>query len=74
MKYSTDGFSTPKQLAYCYRLTLNLVAFFYARWHFNACTTFADRLRGLGVTFCRFTAESDAAAEGQHDDDRLMPA
>ncbi|MDC9594931.1 hypothetical protein [Xenorhabdus sp. IM139775] len=27
-----------------------------------------------GVTFCRFTAESDAAAKGQPDNDRLTPA
>ncbi|MCP9269343.1 hypothetical protein M5U04_14895 [Xenorhabdus sp. XENO-1] len=74
LKYSADNFSTPKQLTHCYRLILNLAAFCCTGWYFNVCTAFADGSETQGVTFCRFTAESDAAAKEPHNSDRLSPA
>ncbi len=71
LKYSVDGFSTPKQLTYCSYLTFSLAAFYCACWHFNARTTFANRSQNLKRHICRFTAESDAAAKGQHGSYRL---
>ncbi|WP_145956661.1 hypothetical protein [Xenorhabdus budapestensis] len=71
LKYSADNFSTPKQLTHCYHFTLNLTVptgiSTLARLFLIVC--------GIqGVTFGRFTAESDAAAKEHHNPDRLMPA
>ncbi|WP_340622325.1 hypothetical protein [Xenorhabdus siamensis] len=70
LKYSADNFSTPKQLTHCYHFTLNLTVTtgisILARLFLIVCGT-------QGVTFGRFTAESDAIAKEQHNPDKPTP-
>ncbi|WP_155399175.1 hypothetical protein [Xenorhabdus bovienii] len=70
LKYSADNFSTSKYLTHYYRLILHLAA----TTGISTLTLLLLTVRGTqGVTFCRFTAESDAAAKEQYNPDRLWP-
>lgn len=70
LNYSADKFSTSKHLTHYYRLTLHLAA----TTGISTLSLLLLAVRGTqGVTFSRFTAESDAAAKEQYNPDRLWP-